>query len=179
MSLIAINYPELDPRDFDWIQSIRAEHDILQYELVRPHITLVFATERIVQSELVGHVREVAEEASAIKFVMRRAIVMKDHFSDYWYVMMVAAEGYGEIVKLHDHLYTGPLASELRLDLPYIPHITIGNSKDSQVCAALVDRLNAEKVEIPGLISSVDIVTYDNNLIETICRVDLGAQKKC
>ena len=111
MSLLAISYPELEPKDFDWIQSIRAEHDELQFELVKPHITLVFATEKIGQSELINHVREVCEEALAIRFVMSRAIVIKDYFGDYWHVLMVAAKGYSEIVKLHDHLYTGPLAS--------------------------------------------------------------------
>ncbi|MCK4655782.1 MAG: 2'-5' RNA ligase family protein [candidate division Zixibacteria bacterium] len=177
MSLLAISYPELEPKDFDWIQSIRAEHDELQFELVKPHITLVFATEETGQSELIDHVREVCEEALALRFVMRRAIVMKDHFGDYWYVLMVAAEGYSEIVKLHDQLYTGVLSCELRSDIPFIPHVTIGNSKDPQACATLADRLNAENLAIIGRISSIDIVTYENNRIETICQVELVAKR--
>jgi 2'-5' RNA ligase len=173
MSLLAISYPELEPGDLNWIQSIRAEHDELQYELVKPHITLVFATEGIDQSALIDHVREISGEASAIRFVLRRSIVMKDHFGDYWYVLMVAAEGCSEIVRLHDRLYTNILFGELRSDLPFIPHITIGNSKDPQVCATLVDRLNAEDFAIAGRISSVDIVTYENSRIETIRQVEL------
>ena len=90
---------------------------------------------------------------------------------------MVAAEGYSEIVKLHDRLYTGMLTGELRLDIPFIPHITIGNSKDPQVCATLADRLNAENFAIAGRISSIDIVTYENNRIETICQVELAAKR--
>jgi 2'-5' RNA ligase len=177
MSLLAISYPELKPRDFDRIQLIRAEYDELQYELVKPHITIVFATERVGQSEFIDHVLKVSEEASAIRFVMRRTIVMRDYFGDCWYVFMAAAEGCSEIVGLHDRLYTGKLTGELRLDLPYIPHITIGNSKDPQVCATLADRLNVEDLAIVGRISSIDIVTYENDRIETICTVELVAKR--
>ncbi len=59
------------------------------------------------------------------------------------------------------------------MDIPFIPHITIGNSKDPQVCATLADRLNVENFAIAGRISSIDIITHENTRIETICQVEL------
>jgi len=176
MSLLAISCPKLAAKDLEWIQSIRAEHDELHYSLVRPHVTLVFATEKIARREFVNHVRTVSEKEVVIPCVLRRAMVMKDHFGDNWYVLMVMAEGYGEIVKIHDRLYTGILADELRLDLPYIPHVTIGNSGDPQVCKALTDRLNTDNISIAGLVSSIDIITHENGRIETIEVVELSGK---
>jgi hypothetical protein len=42
------------------------------------------------------------------------------------YVFPVPDEGYSALSLLHDRLYSGPLVRCLRLDLMYVPHITIG-----------------------------------------------------
>jgi hypothetical protein len=47
------------------------------------------------------------------------------------YVFLVPDEGSGALSLLHDRLYSGLLAS-LRIDLPYVPHITIGRCSERQ-----------------------------------------------
>ena len=55
-----------------------------------------------------------------------------------------------DVVHLHDRLYTGPLADELRLDLPFLPPVGIANAPNLGACKAIVDDLNAEEFEIRG-----------------------------
>src|SRR5262245_22726723 len=47
-------------------------------------------------------------------------------------VFLVPDEGNSALSLLHDQLYTGPLVSHLRLDLQYVPHITIGTLSDRE-----------------------------------------------
>lgn len=73
---------------------------------------------------------------------MRCAIVVKDALSDNTHTFLTPDEGFREIVKLHDHLYRGALANELRLDIPFIPHITVAISPDANVCKRIADDIN-------------------------------------
>jgi hypothetical protein len=86
----------------------------------------------------------------------------------------VPDEGYSEIVKLHDKLYDGPLAPELRLDIPFIPHIGIGNAIDPFACKKLADELNRKAFEIDGRIETLDVTWYEENKVETLERIELG-----
>jgi hypothetical protein len=70
----------------------------------------------------------------------------------------VPDEGHSKIIKLHDRLYTGVIESEIRLDIPFIPHIGIGNSLDAHSCKQLVDRLNADRFEIRGRVDQLDLI---------------------
>ncbi|MGE3268898.1 MAG: 2'-5' RNA ligase family protein, partial [Chloroflexota bacterium] len=74
----------------------------------------------------------------------------------------------------HDRLYTGPLASQLRLDVPYIPHVTVGMARDSLVCKGLADALNERAFLLAGSIDAIDVVSYEAGRVETLARVSLG-----
>ena len=73
------------------------------------------------------------------------------------YVFLVPDDGYATISRLHDALYAGPLASHLRLDLPYVPHITIGITDDRRCAKSLCDQLNADGVVIDGSLSELTV----------------------
>ena len=74
-------------------------------------------------------------------------------------------EGYGEISKLHDKLYHGPLAQYLRLNIPYIPHIGIATIPDALRLKALSDTLNASGVTVHGKIVAVTLCSYDGSTV--------------
>jgi 2'-5' RNA ligase len=82
-------------------------------------------------------------------------------------------EGFSEIVRLHDGLYTGPLADELRLDLPFIPHVGIASTPSLEECKAIVDRLNKERFEIRGQVDALDVIGYDGTRVWNIERYAL------
>jgi 2'-5' RNA ligase len=123
MPVYVVAFPTFSEDDRKVVDGIRARFDP-QYSKLAPHVTLVFATDRLDADALATHV-EANARVAAFTCVFRRATVELDHFSGAHCVFLVASEGGREIVRLHDALYTGPLAADLRTDLPYIPHVTV------------------------------------------------------
>lgn len=177
-SLLAINYPTLTQPDLDWIQGIRQQHDELYFEVVAPHFTLVFPTFNQEVATFSEHVRRIARQTQPFKFVLRCAVLGDDAFSDYTHVFLVPDEGYSRIVHLHDRLYTGILSQELRLDIPFIPHIGIANAKDPKACKRLVDEINAREFEIFGKVEHLDVIEYVENRVKTLEQIPLATGGK-
>jgi 2'-5' RNA ligase len=177
-SLLDINYPTLTQPDLDWIQGIRKRHDELYFEVVAPHFTLVFPTFNQEEAAFSEHVRQIAHKTQPFDFVLRCAVLGDDAFSDYTHVLLVPDEGYSQIVRLHDRLYTGILSEELRLDIPFVPHIGIANSKDPKTCKHLVDEINARAFEISGRVEHLDVIEYADNRVRTLEHIPLGSGGK-
>jgi hypothetical protein len=176
MALAVLNYPTLSDDDFDWIQSVRRGHDRLYYDVVDPYMSFVFPLDGVEPSTLIGHVREQAESASPFEVVFRCAILGDPDFEDHAHAFLVPDEGFSDSVRLHDRLYTGPLADFLRLDLPFLPHIGIANTPQPEECKEIVDRLNAENVEIRGRVEGLDVVKYEGDSVQTIEHVLLDSE---
>jgi 2'-5' RNA ligase len=172
--LVVIAYPELSPRDYARIQEIRAGHDELYFKLVEPHITLVFPTEALDEKQLVSHVRAAASSTAAVDFVLRCATVWDDAHQPYWHVFLIPEEGFSAVVHLHDRLYRSALASELRLDIPFVPHMGIATSRDPHACKTLADLINSDGVAIPGRIKRLEVAALETDRVRTIEKVELG-----
>jgi hypothetical protein len=173
MALLVLAYPGLSQEDYDWIQTTRSKWDELYYNVVEPHFTLVFPVFNFDQARLIDHVKHQAALFAPFSFVLRCAVLNKDAFNDYTHVFLTPDEGYSNIVKLHDQLYTGPLAPELRLDIPFIPHIGLANAVDPLRCKQLAGELNGQNFEIAGQVDYLDVVWYENNKVETVERMML------
>jgi 2'-5' RNA ligase len=173
-NLLVVNYPTISTNDFAWIQEIRQKEDELNFRAIDPHFTLVFPIVEIDRATLVSHVKRSIAGIKAVEFTLRCAVLCNDAFSKYTHVFLVPDEGYSKIVKLHDRLYTGVIANELRLDLPFIPHIGIANSLDPYHCKRLVDRLNGQHFEIRGRIDRLDVIFSRGDLVETVESIDLA-----
>ena len=173
MALAVLNYPTFFDDDFDWIQSVRQEHDRLYYDVVDPHVSLVFPLDGVKPSTLIEHVREQARSSAPFKVVFRCAILGDPDFEDHAHAFLVPDEGFSDIVRLHDRLYTGPLADFLRLDLPFLPHVGIANTPQPEECREIVDELNAENFEIRGRVEGLDVVEYEGNSVQTIEHVPI------
>lgn len=172
--LLVLGYPTLAEDDLAWIQSLRAAHDERYFRLVDPHFTFVFPVAGMDERPFKAHVSERVGGFRRIDFALRSALTVQDHTGEFWHLFLVPDEGFSEIVKLHDRLYTGPLAEHLRLDIPFIPHIGIGNAVDPLACKRLADELNAEGFELRGTIESLDVATYDGSNVTTLERVELA-----
>ena len=168
MSLLVLAYPQIEESDYKWIQSIRAEHDERYYNIVEPHFTIVFPVSDVDEQILINHTAFAAKKFKEFYFVLRCAQIVKDSFSEYTDVFLIPEEGYRIFVKLHDSLYTGPIAKDLRLDIPFIPHIGIANNIDPTKCKKLADEINTKNIEIVGSINKLDIVSFENNTVKTI-----------
>lgn len=168
MSLLVLAYPEIDDKDRAWLQSVRAQYDERYYGVVEAHFTLIFPTAALNSQDLIAHVRDTVTGTQPVRFVLRCALVVPDQFSHDTHVFLVPDEGFSHIVKLHDRLYGGSLASELRLDIPYLPHIGVGNSTDVMRCKQLADELNREEFELEGQITTLDVARLDQGRVTTL-----------
>jgi len=135
----------------------------------------VFPVRDVDEATFVAHVGHIAESSAAIRFVCRYAMVHNDVFSDNYYVFLVPDEGLSEIALLHDALYTKVLASKLRLDLPFIPHIGIATMKDVTRCKELADELNTAHLSFAGSIEEITVVEYDSKIVTDARHFVLGA----
>lgn len=173
MPLLVLAYPQLEEKDFEWIQSFRAKHDERYFNLALPHFTFVFPVDEVSQKDFVNHVEKISKKFKEFYFVLRCAQIVKDSFSDYTDLFLIPEEGYRIFVKLHDALYTGILEKQLCLDIPFIPHLGIANNKDPQRCKILADEINSKNLEVFGAINKLDIVSYSNDKIETVKEIIL------
>lgn len=174
MAFAVVNYPRLSEADFDWIQSIRQEHDRLYFDVIDPHFPLVFPTDGVPEQTLLEHVGRHADEALAFDIVLRCAILGDPDFQDHAHAFLVPDEGFSNVVRLHDRLYTGPIAEFLRLDLPFIPHVGVASAPRPEDCKAIVDELNAERFELQGRVDTLDVVAYDGENVRTIEQFSLS-----
>ena len=172
MTLLIVAYPTLPEPDFCWIEAIRAVHDKL-YEVIRAHVTLVFPDQAISAEHLVDHAQEIVQGVLQFQVVFRCANVVKDMLSDQTHVFLIPDEGNAALVKLHDRLYSGRLSQHRRLDVPYIPHITVAGSLDPLACKTLADALNSQEFCLAGAVTEIDVVRYESGRADTIARLPL------
>ena len=168
LSNLILAYPKLSEADYKRIQSIRSKHDDRYYGIVEPHFTIVFPVFNYNVSLLSEHVKNLSSGVEPIEFTLRCTTIVKDSFSEYTDVFLVPDEGNSELIKLHDRMYTGLLRDELRLDIPFIPHIGIGASRDPVKAKNISDSINSEEICIKGIIDELVLVEYEYPKLYTI-----------
>lgn len=165
MALLVLAYPQIENKDYNWIQNFRSKHDEKYFHVVEPHFTLVFPVFELEKKDFINHIQKVSKNFKEFYFVLRCSQIVKDSFSNYTDLFLVPEEGYRIFIKLHDLLYSGILEKELRLDIPFIPHLGIGNNLDPQVCKTWADEINKKGIEIVGAISKLSVVNYENDKV--------------
>lgn len=175
MSLVLIAEPELESRDRGWVEAHRAAHDP-HFSIVPPHFTLIFPGNSA-EAPLLAHVREATQGLGPIRFVLRSALVVKDALSPLTHVFLVPDEGFGQIVRLHDRLYTGALSKSLRLDIPYIPHIAIGAFEEPSDAKTLADDINTAPLAIIGTLRELLLAAWDGATLTPRARVALQSSR--
>ena len=173
MKLLAIAYPELTDKDHNLIEGFRKLND-KTYRLIRPHFTIVFPVSDISITEFTDEIKSPLQNINSFQFCLRSSVVNKDAFSDQYHAFLVPDEGNSQFIKLHDNLYGGKLFKYQQLDLDFIPHIGIGNSTNKLECKKMVDEWNSKSFAINGIISSIDIIKYENENVEIVEKIKLN-----
>ncbi len=174
MALAVPAYPEMARSDYERIQEFRKEHD-LYYQVIEPHFTLAFPLWIPMESQIfVEEIEKQTQGFPPFDFCLRCATLNKDAFNDLYHVFLVPDEGYSKVVKLYDRLCSGWLFQFRLLDIDYIPHIGIGNSTDAGQCLEMIHRWNQTEFAIPGRVTALDVVIYENQTVRTIQRIALG-----
>ena len=173
MKLAIVAYPTLAEDDRQWIEAFRAKHDP-QSTRLPAHFTLVFpvdTTPRILAAEL----RVVAESTQPISFALRRTEVVRDVTGNGAHIFLVPDDGRTEIQALHDRLYAGALRPHLRVDIPFIPHITIGAVPDLPSSEQLASELRWGSRIVRGSVSSMELVDVEQPLVRTVTSYRFGS----
>jgi 2'-5' RNA ligase len=173
--LFTLAYPTLSATGKAVIGGIRAVHDPHNALMVEPHFTLVFGTTGVGQEDYLNHVEQIAASSPAVRFHCRYAALGTGEKADTSHVYLVPDEGNSDIYLLHDRLYSGPLTSHLRLDLQYVPHITIGTCPDAARAKALCDEINEEGLSIAGAIRTLTVALLANGMVQNLQSFELGS----
>lgn len=166
-------YPKLINEDYKIIQKFRKENDELYYTVAEPHFSFVFPITDIDKQQFTDEVFNKLEDIKSIDFEIKCATVNKDVFLDYFHLLLVPDKGYSDIVKLHDKLYSGLFFKYLRLNIDFIPHMGIANSKDRLIVKSWADNWNQEDFLISGSIQSLTIVDYTNYVLSNLKEIVL------
>jgi 2'-5' RNA ligase len=172
--LLTVCYPELSPRAGAFVTEFRQQHEAPRHERIQAHFTLVFGCTALGLDEYTRHVAAVAKTSKPIHFSCKYAMLGNDDETNIAYVFLVPDQCNAEISLLHDRLYTGPLRPHLRLDLPYIPHITIGTTASREAAKALCDELNHDGVAIEGSLSRVTVGFAEDGRFQNLSAHALG-----
>ena len=169
--LAVVAYPDLEPDDRAWIESVRALRDP-QASLLPAHVTLAFPTE-LGTADAARDVSRVACRSESITFTLRWARAIRDAFGTGGHVFLVPDEGFNQIAALHDDLYLGVFAPSRRADIPFIPHITVGANPDFDACESIAREMTPVTRLVHGRISKVSLIEITDAAVEIIkeCRL--------
>lgn len=173
MAYLVIAYPELQQRDFDWIQGYRKQNNPRFFSIVKPHFTVVFPIDDLVKGSFIAEVKQTIRGVRSFDFDIKVATINQDNFGGYYHEFLVPDVGYSDVVKLHDKMYSGLFVPYLRLDIDFIPHIGIGDSDEAQASKQRIDELNTQGISIHGRIDSIDVVEYADEAVTTLEKFEL------
>lgn len=173
MAYLVVAYPRISEKDFTWIQKYRSENDPRFFEVVKPHLTLVFPVFDMAKEDFLKEVKSQAVDIKKFDFELNVATINLDFSKEYYHEFLVPEKGYASVVKLHDKLYSGALSKYLRFDIDFIPHVGIGNSADVKELKDRVDSLNSTGISITGVIDTLDVVEYKDGKVSSIGQIFL------
>ena len=175
MNLAVVAYPRLDEADRQRIEAFRSKHDP-QAARLGVHFTLVFPFDGS-PAGIGPEVVRVAGSTPPIPFAIDRVEVVPDALEDRNLVLLVPADGREPIVGLHDRLYSGTLERHLRLDIPFVPHMTVGAAPNSQSARVVAEELEAGfRRPMRGVLDRLDVVDVSKPRVCSIARFALGVR---
>ena len=151
-------FPEFD--NIDIIDEIRAKYDPLA-KLVRPHITIVFPFEmEITNDELSIILENRLRDIKSFEIEMQGFSKCEDRFGNYLFLNVV--KGTEIITQLHDLLYSNEFG-EFDLEIPYMPHMTVGKLKTVDDLNNAYDSVMGNKTLFKCIITKISVEMIGEN----------------
>jgi len=166
-TLYTLAYPVLSSADRQRIEAFRREHDP-HFSAIGAHFTMVFGCNAVAEDTYKAHVEAISRCAQPIRFSCRYVMQSADDEEERVHLFLVPDEGYSLLSRLHDDLYRGPLAACLRLDIPFVPHITIASFSDRLAAKRMCDTLNAQGVAIDGIVDALTVATMEEQKVRKL-----------
>lgn len=131
-------------------------------------MTLVFPTATLAQAPFVAHVVSSVRGTRGAAVEFSATATVRDQDTGLHFVYLRVGTGLELFRRLHEKLYSGPLATARRRDVPYVPHITIGRFASPAEAVDLAQQIDATRRTISGRVAALDIVAVDENLVHTV-----------
>lgn len=170
-ALEVIARPHFDKTDLAWLTDIRSRRAGSRGP---PYFTLVFHGTQAPPAVFAEQVRKVAADLPRIRFRLRSALVAPEPMVGRFHVFLIPDEGFGAILKLHDALHVGAIEAALRLDAPYLPHITIATTTDFVAARKLAHALNMGGIDIPGHIEALEVERRSGDVVRKVAEIPLA-----
>ncbi len=129
-------FPEFNNSEI--LDNYRKKYDPL-YNLINVHITLVFPFKsKLTDNDVNEHIRGVLLGVESFKISLHGFSKSSDG-----YIFLNVIDGFEELVKLNDKLYSGILSNFRNKDIEYSPHITIGKIEKEEELDSILFDLNS------------------------------------
>ena len=140
------------------IQQIRKKYDP-GYKKFKPHITLAFPFKNINQKELQLHIKNSLTGVKSFNLELKG--IRKSPKEYYLYLLIKT--GKGKILKIHKSLYSELLTKQLRKNIPYIPHITLGVFGTKKQINEAINEIKKEKINFKTKIKAIKLLTLNKD----------------
>jgi 2'-5' RNA ligase len=160
-----VHYPDIDTSRID---QLRKKYDP-QVDLIEPHITIVFPVpESVGEQKLSSHIDRVLRDWQPFPIRLKGLLQSWDN-----YLFLLLADGSADIIRLHDDLYTGVLASYRREDIPFIPHVTLGVfGEGAEMCAQVLSGAERMGLDYQSEADRLDLVKINEDRSRIVWRTE-------
>lgn len=141
------------------INEIRKKYDPL-YNLVKPHITLVFPFKSSMSNLILSQkLEESLKETASFSLILQGISTQKDAYGNY--IFLNVKKGSQEIMEIHNALYLNIFGEECCQ--PFIPHMTIGNLASADKMEQAYDSVKDMDICFTTMIEKVSVEMIGNN----------------
>lgn len=141
------------------IEGIRKKYDPL-YNLVSPHITLVFPFKSNISNVILSQkLDECLKETVSFSLILQGISKHKDIYGNY--IFLDVEKGRKEIMKIHNDLYLNIFGK--RYYNSFIPHLTIGNLDSEDKMEQAYESVKNMDIRFTTMIEKVSVEMIGND----------------
>ena len=172
--LYVLLYPRFSDQAALEIERFRNEFDRHRAKMIRAHITLVFGVTGIGDGALLDRTQRVCTAMKPFDIAFTRVEQVFDKLDQtYKLFLLPSIAEQDAIIAMYRSFYGGPLAAELRKDIPFRPHMTIATCANALSVEVAVREAQCFRLPMSARVTSVAIVKRDGDRIEEIADVPL------
>jgi len=150
----------LELEDASKIQELRRKYNPY-FNVIGPHITLVFPFPEMERDAIVNHVTEILRDFAPFNIRLKGFTKSFDEG-----LFLLVEQGNEKTIELHDRLYSGIFEKYLRTDIPYVPHIGLGLFKTDEEYRIAERKARTLNLAYESTIRSICIIHLNDDLFE-------------
>lgn len=171
--LFVLCYPAFSSATAEAIETFRKRHEPQRAQLVRAHVTLVFGVQSISPENLIAQTTAVAEAAAPFEITLDESRIHNDPVHAEYKLFLLVQQGREELAALHRHLYSDPLTSERKADIPFEPHITVATATSLAPIQLAKSENSALGLPIKGRIDALEVAGLKKGELVSLAEVRL------